>query len=365
MRKRSALMVCLVLGATPAFSRTLEQTAASSWTVSAVSDEPGRAFERCDAQSELQPDGAGLLLSLDRSSSWSIGFFGQLGVQPGQSNLTRYRVDRGRTFTGTARAVSEQLVKLPLSDPSEPLRALRFGRELTVDGGQDRLQFALRDVASAITELRNCVERWRSRDAAAVAQASAPTVRARPLSEPERRLEAMTVAVNLLSRGQIPGFELQPNDAPARLSGHDVTWRAQNLFGSLRLVGLDGRTVEKVPADLISADIGDCSDKFAADATTNPSGKSVTLFTSCQGEKGWSVGYLVVPRALGGAYVMSLVGTPDKSEPLRATANALRDVAAQVLDRLPQPAAASTGSAPLASEDASRARPSSPATVRR
>jgi hypothetical protein len=319
-RMRGACVtLCLVLGLTPALARTLVQSSAASWTVSAVSSEAGKAFERCDAQSELQPDGAGLLLSLDRSYNWSIGFFGRLGVQPGQSNLTRYRVDRGPTFSGTSRAVSEQLIKLPLSDPSEPLRALRTGRELTVDGGNDRLQFALRDVAAAIIELRNCVERWRNRDPSTATRASAsPAGGGRPLSEPEKRLEAMTVAVNLLSRAQIPGFELQPGDAPARLSGHDVTWRAQNLFGSLRLVGLDGSTVERVPAELVSADIGECSEKFAAEATTMPERKTVSLFTSCQGEKGWSFGYLVVPRPLGGAYVLSLLGAPDKAEPLRA-----------------------------------------------
>jgi len=363
---RGALAICLVLGLTPALARTMEQTSAASWTVSAVSDEGGRAFERCDAQSELQPDGAGLLLSLDRSLKWSIGFFGQLGVQPGQSNLTRYRVDGGQMFSGTALAVSEQLVKLPLPDPSEPLRALRLGRELTVDGGNDRLQFALRGVPAALTELRNCVERWKNRDASALLRASAePGGGVRPLSEPEKRLEAMTVAANLLSRAQIAGFELQPRDAPSRLLGHDVTWLAQNLYGSLRLVGLDGRTVEGVPADLISADIGDCSDKFAAEATPNTSGKTVSLFTSCQGEKGRSFGYLVVPRPLGGAYVVSLLGTSDKAEPLRSASTALRDVTAQVLERLPQPPLNGAGKPPQSPEEPSSVRPTGPVTVRR
>jgi hypothetical protein len=363
---RGALAICWVLGLTPALGRTLEQTPSAGWTVSAVSDEGGKAFERCDAQSEQQPDGAGLLLSLDRSSKWSIGFFGQLGVQPGQSNLTRYRIDRGQVFSGTARAVSEQLVKLPLPDPSEPLRALRSGRELTVDGGNDRLQFALRGVPAALTEIRNCVERWKNRGVSTVSRASAePGVNVRPLSEPEKRLEAMTVAANLLSRAQIAGFELQPPDAPSRLLGHDVVWRAQNLYGSLRLVGLDGRTVEKVPADLISADIGDCSDKFAADATPNAAGKSVSLFTSCQGEKGRSFGYLVVPRPLGGAYVVSLLGTTDKAEPLRSAASALRDVTAQVLERLPQLPVSGAVNTPLSPEEPSSGRPSGPVTVRR
>jgi hypothetical protein len=176
----------------------------------------------------------------------------------------------------------------------------------------------------------------------------------------------MTVAVNLLSRAQIPGFELQPNDAPARLLGHDVTWRAQNLFGSLRLVGLDGRTVDKVPAELVSADIGECSDKFAAEAATVPGAKTVSLFTSCQGDKGWTFGYLVVPRPLGGAYVMSLLGTSDKAEPLRSMANGLRDVTVQVLDRLPQAPPTNAGNTAQGSEAASRATlPSGPAAVRR
>ena len=363
---RGALAIYLMLGLTPVSARTLEQTSAEGWTVSAIPDEGGKAFERCDAQSKLQPDGAGLLLSLDRSAKWSIGFFGQLGVQPGQSNLTRYRIDRGQMFSGTAQAVSEQLVKLPLPDPSEPLRALRSGRELTVDGGNDRLQFALRGVTAALTELRNCVERWKNRDASAAAQASAePVASVRPLSEPEKRLEAMTVAANLLSRAQIAGFELQPPDAPSRLLGHDVTWRAQNLYGSLRLVGLDGGRVEKVPADLISADIGDCSDKFAAEATPNAAGKSVSLFTSCQGEKGRSFGYLVVPRPLGGAYVISLLGTSDKAEPLRSAATALRDATAQVLERLPQPASNGSWNTPQSPKEPSTVRPSGPVTVRR
>lgn len=324
----SAALLSVVAGLGAAEARTLEQSRTGGWSVSALADDRSGAFTNCEAESETEND-ARLLVSLDHGAKWSIGLLGKLGVQTGETNTVRYRIDRGRLFSGAATAVSDSQVRMPLTDPDAALRELRAGRQLIVDGGNDRLTFSLKDVTAMLSELRGCAEKWQKQDVALAGQARQP---ARAPTEAERRLEAITVGVNILSRAQIVGFELQPADSPPRLAGHDVTWKAQNLNGSLRLVGLDGGVVlEKVRAELISTDILACVGRFTAESTSGADGKSASLFTLCQGDKGWSLNYLVIPRPQGGAYVMSLVGTGDKVEPLRAMAESLRGVALQVI----------------------------------
>ena len=205
---------------------------------------------------------------------------------------------------------------------------------------------------SALAAVRTCVDQWSKQGAPpSIVQAAAGDTEAapsaRPLGESERRLEAITVAVNILSRAHILDFQLQPPDAPARFAGHDVTWRAQDLTGSFRLVGLDGKTAtDRIGAGLISADILACAGKFTAEATPEADGKATSLFTHCLGDKGWSANYLVMPRSPIGAYVLTLAGPPEKADTLRPMADSLRSAALQVVAGAPKPASPAEGTHP-------------------
>lgn len=330
-------MLGTVLALGPAQARTLEQVAAGNATVSAYADDTTGAFTHCAGVTDYR-SGVDLIFMLDGALDWSMAFSGKLGaIQPGETHVVRYRVDRGPVRSGPATAVTETMVQMRLDDTTGFFQELRRGRQLIADGGNERLTFALRDTQRLLSDVLTCAEKWSKQAPVRVAQASdaggKPTA---PLSEPERRLEATTVAVNVLSRAQVAGFELQPPDVPPRLAGHDVTWRAQNVTGSLRLAGLDGGTaLEKIRAELIATDIQACPGRFTAESMPGTDGKETSLFTLCQGDKGWAANYLAMPRAKAGAYVLSLVAPPDKAEALKTMAEALRVAALQVVARTP------------------------------
>jgi hypothetical protein len=232
--------------------------------------------------------------------------------------------------------VNDSLVQLSLDEPTEFLDEMRRGRVLTADGGGERLSFTLRDMQAALSELQACVERGGGAAPGRMAETGPAATGSANLSEPERRLEAITVAVNILSRAQMAGFELQPPDVPPRLARHDVTWRVQSVTGSLRLVGLNGAPVlDKIRPDLISGDLASCPGRFTAEAIPGADGKSSSLFTLCTGDNGWAADYLALPRGQGGAYVLSLVTTPDKADALKTMAEALRGTAVQIAYRAP------------------------------
>jgi hypothetical protein len=319
----------------PVSSRTLPPTRAGSWTVAANVDDGSGAFTNCAGAAEMS-QGVGLVLSVDRAARWTMGFAGRLGGQPGETHTVRYRVDRGPTRTARATVVNDSLVQLPLEQPAEFLEELRRGRVLTADGGNERLSFVLRDMQAGLTELQACVQRGSGPAPGRMAEGGPAATGSAVPSEAERRLEAITVAVNILSRAQMSGFELQPPDVPPRLARHDVTWRVQNVTGSLRLVGLNGGPIlDKIRPDLISSDLASCPGRFTAEALPGADGKSSSLFTLCTGDNGWAADYLALPRGQGGAYVLSLVAPPDKADALKTMAEALRGTAVQVAYRAP------------------------------
>ena len=343
--RRMAGCLALVVGCgriQAASAGTLEQTLAASWSVSAYSNSRTGRFDRCEAGSEPQGD-ARLLLALDRDRNWSLGLAGNLGVQPGTSHAVTFRINRSQTFGGMGNAVREDVIQLHLPDPFAAIRTLRYGREVTVDGGSDPVTFQLRDMMIVLTALQRCAEEWRRQDAALPApppasagrSTASPPVPSLP-TEAERRFEASAFAIGLLTKAKISGFAFQPGDVPARLAGQDAVWRVDNLTGSVRLIGLDGSLdLRKVRADLVTADVAACDGPFSVESSPEGPGTHASVFTLCRSAGGWSSGYLVMPRQLGGAYVVSLLGRADQAEALRATAGSLRGSTVEVVAGAP------------------------------
>lgn len=317
--------VVAVFGAVAAKAAVIESAQFGGWTIASIADDDRRQFARCEATSETQND-ARLVIMANRDRSWGLGFAGRLGVQAGETSPVSLRVDGGRPIAGVARAVSATLVTMRLEGEGT-IRNLTFGRQLAVDAGSDGLSFSLRGVRPVVAALQTCLERWEGRtlpQQAAAGTAATGSIRLGPPGSTERRLEAMTTAVNLLSQAQVVGFQLQPADGPDRLKGHDVTWRAQGVAGSLRLLDGEGAPdMRKLRSELVSADIQACDGSFSAEAAAPKEGGIAELSTSCQGPKGWSARYLVSPRPER-SYVVSLVGAADAADGLRRFAEPLR-----------------------------------------
>jgi hypothetical protein len=311
-----------------AVARTSEDSRAGAWTIESVADDQTGAFERCSARSELR-NGVGLAFGLDAQGRWSLRFIGSLGGNPGDSHPVRYRINRGPVRTGLGTVNPDNSVRVAIDDPDALLSELRRGGVLVADAGVEPLSFPLRDTRALISGLVDCGERGSRR---AQADGSSGAKAGAVLSDAERRLEALTLAVNILSRSKTTGFEIQPTKA----GEGDVTWSVGDVAGSLRIILPAGQADPVgIRADLLAADVRACPGAFSAEAGPGPDSKTTSLSTSCRGDKGRSSEYLAVPRHDGGAYVITLTAAPEKIGPLKALSTSFRDAAVQVVTRRP------------------------------
>jgi hypothetical protein len=244
---RFALIPLLALTASAAQARVAEEVRVGTWTVETIVDDGTGAFARCSARSDPR-DGIGLALTLGGGGRWSLRLVGNLGGAPGESHPVRYRVDRGPVRTGIGTVEPDNTVRIAIDDPDAVLSEIRRGGILVADAGAEPLTFPLRDTRTLISALTACGQRGMRQAQLAPEARETPAPRTPALTEAERRLEALTLAVNILSRSKIAGFEIQPN----RAEGQDVTWRAGDVTGSIRIM-LDGGDTDPavIRADLL------------------------------------------------------------------------------------------------------------------
>ncbi|MBV9078915.1 MAG: hypothetical protein JO048_15745 [Methylobacteriaceae bacterium] len=345
MIRRTGLIAGAWLAAGAAHGATLDQVTRNGWQLTSLSDDRTGAFTRCEAGSDLQ-NGARFLISVDRDGRWLTGVAGDVKLRPGQSRPVAFRVDGEPILNGLATAVTPSLVTVPLPNGPEALRALRGAQNLFIDDGRDRMTFAVRRLGPILNGLRECQSRWAAlgpTNAKGQAATSTGALAAGNYPIPnatDRRIEAITRGANILSRAKVADFEISPKDLPERLASHEMTWKAKDSVGSLHLVGADGESEEDVPkvrANLVATDVSACnSGRFTAEAVPTGDGKGVALTTLCQGDQGWSQNYLLMPRPMGGVYVLSIVGQAGQAEGLRAQADSLRAVAPQILAQVPE-----------------------------
>jgi hypothetical protein len=326
-------------------ARALQETTVGAWKVVAYSDDKTGAFAYCGSLTQSR-NGAGLMFSVDPNQHWSVGFSGPLGqLEAGGTYDVRYQVDRGQVHAVQAKAVQPTLLQIGLPQAGD-LQEFRLGSEVGARIGETRVSFPLRDTPRMLAELGTCLQKGRA--LAAASGGSAPSgvpEAAQAAGQPSDsgRLEAVTLAANLLSRAQVTGFEMQPSmDVPARFGGQEVVWRAQGIAGAIRIQQDGATTPEKVRAGLVSTDVLGCEAHFAAEAVPGADNFGTSLFTQCDGDKGWSASYMTVARPQGGFYVLSLLGKPDKADALRQAAAALRSAAPDLVR------SASTSTAPNA-----------------
>ncbi len=328
--RSAALGGALSLAACAAGAAELNSVKVGNWKVAAYSDDASGGFSHCASHAAYR-SGVGLLFSVNKNLDWSLGFQAQRwSMKKGESYEVRYQVDNGPVRTSKAVAITATLVQMDLPDQASIFNEFRYGRVLKAEGGDERLNFALTDTQFMLAEVLRCADTWRKR--AVARNEAAPRLSPAPAgpSDADRRLEATTIAVNLLSRAKVAGFELmQGAELPDKLKAHHAAWRAEGILGTVRvLTGEDGP--EKIRGGLISSDAQACTDRFASGAMPDDGGKGLSLFTACDGEKGWAAVYIAVPRQKGGFYVVSLLGKPDRADEVKTVSAAFRSAAGQV-----------------------------------
>ena len=346
----------------------------ANWDVGVYTDDNTGRFSHCAAAVRYR-NGYLLLFSVSHNLEWAVGFSNpDWRMNPGRETEVEFRVDSYRIYRVTGRAVNDSLVRATLPDSVELFNQFRFGSRLyaSISGGSVA-QFNLTSTAVMLTEILRCanqnknytgdrggdlggnrnvrsergtgdlrdrndfqpdrnVDNKRERDT--VRQANLPDAATGPT--PQTREEAGRLATNILRRANISGQLQRPDElAPNFRTKYDAVWRADGTIGTLRiLAGGRASTIEKIRGDVIASDAGTCKGKFASGALpAADNSRSVTVFTSCEGEQNWSVYYIAVPRSGGGIYLLGVFGSGEAGNRLQNLTNMYRTAALEVLER--------------------------------
>jgi hypothetical protein len=270
-----------------------------------------------------------MYFSISRDYSWRVGWSHKAWrFQKGQSvDLTVY-VDGYGPHTLKAIARDETLAFAELPAKGAVFDLMRKGYTMKVHAEGRTYGFNLDGTFAALTEILNCVDRY-----SGVASAS-PTTPAplmpRNNKTPQRtgdevtaeqRLEATKVVANILAQGDMTNFRILSAKEIAELdveyvSKSHVAWRADGLFGTLRILTNKKVTLAEVNSAIIGDDARACGGKFASGSVADDKSRSVLrLFTACEMDgKAYEFRYTVVPAGDGTHYLFVTSGRADGSE---------------------------------------------------
>jgi hypothetical protein len=255
----------------------------------------------------------------------------------GQMYDIAFTVDQMSPLQARAVAVGANLVEVPLADSTELFQRFRQGYQLRVAAAGQVLAFNLTGTSQVLPALLRCVQ-------ANLQPAGTTTVAANPFAAPapantasqrsngarqERpaayRAEALSLAANILGSAGIVGFQIAEGD-----NGFvDAAWRANNLFGMVRIEPKDPPAL--ISAGMIAVDAAGCMSKFASGSIPASDNNDVPrMFTKCgDGDQGYTVFYFILPRKAGGHYLIG-TGASGAEEPARQVESDIRQATLKV-----------------------------------
>jgi hypothetical protein len=392
----AATITAAISSATPLIAAQIGNYKVATWDVGVYTNDQNGRFTHCAAAARYQ-SGITLLFSVSESLEWAIGFSSpEWNLREGRNFDVDFRVDGNRTYTVNGRAVNNRLIRATLPDSAELFNQFRYGYRILarVDNNRE-VTFNLQNTNPMLTDLLNCARKYkgyvdrpgsnrpreddrdtgdrrgdnrtppppkqqtqqnpgsgssgsfsnqgdsrvaripdrerdnrdRDRDQDMTKLERQPPIPQNPT--PETRAEATQIATDILRRANFT-FEFQKPD-----ERNDVTWRAEEFLGTLRILpGVRAETIEKIRSEVVASDQTACKGKF--DTGTLPAmadSKSVTMFTSCKGEKASSTYYILLPRRKGGIYLLGILGSGDAAARVQTAVIAYRTVALEVLEK--------------------------------
>jgi hypothetical protein len=138
------------------------------------------------------------------------------------------------------------------------------------------------------------------------APAGSPPASNLPISAAATRLEATTIAANLMAITDIKGFRLLTPEQASKIRV-DAAWRAGTTVGTIRVVSAEKfASLKSMSGVLIGNNAKNCKGTFASGALPEPGDSVVRLFTACKiGDQATTIYYLGVTRPQGGYYLFS------------------------------------------------------------
>jgi hypothetical protein len=165
MLQVASLIVLLVVGTIgSADARTIRKIKIHNWSVSAHASDSSGKFTHCASAAKYK-SGITLLFSVSRTIRWAIGFANpEWELTRGNTYKVAYKIDDGPVHTGTGKAVSTLLVRMPLPDSRNRFNEFRYGDLLAVTTGKKVVKFKLTDTSKMLTTLLKCAKHYRDKE---------------------------------------------------------------------------------------------------------------------------------------------------------------------------------------------------------
>jgi hypothetical protein len=348
---------------------TISDTHIGNWLVGAYSDDKTGAFSHCAASVQYN-SGILMLLAIDRSYQWSMGFAtSNWHLTVGHEYPISFTVDNTQALDGTGVAVRTDMVRVPLADSAALFNQFRRGYMLRVYSADQKFEFVLSGTNKILPALLRCVKSELERSSGPetglhtpsggfqrfepdggdagtrtdlarndtrpqdslgdarkyapgdkthtdggtdIAHNDAPT-KTPPATSPVRQAEATTFLANVLRKADVPDYTmLSPQEAES-LSA-DAAWKTDKESGTLNVYEPSSNIgPDEIAASLLQKDGRACGGKFISGTKSeDKENKGTQIFTSCTtNNQTVTAQYSIVPRPGGGYYVLGTLGADD------------------------------------------------------
>jgi hypothetical protein len=250
-----------------------------------------------------------MLFSINRSYTWSVGFFNPAWkLTKGSKYDLVFVIDDGQPMTGVATAIRTVGVEMMLADSSALFTQFRRGRQLRVTAANQVFNFNLDGTAALLPALLECVRvelAGGSNPFAGRAAAPAPSSSTRAKNErrPDtaNQAEATVILANVLSSAQLPGFSIKPAEEAAKFNASAVWTGPAGLAGMLNVLAGQQFNDPTLASGLIGSAAETCKGAFLSGSLPDLSQrKTVRVFTSCKEDSETLTTYflaVLAPRA--------------------------------------------------------------------
>lgn len=147
----------------PVRAEQISEMNIGNWSGGAYTHTKTGEFSHCAASANYK-SGVTLVFSIYRDLTWALGLANDnWKLTEGDTYPVQYRVDRGKTFEGTATAIAPNQVKIPLPGDNRLFNRVRGGNMLTVVAANETMQFSLKQTSRMLLSLFDCAKHWRDR----------------------------------------------------------------------------------------------------------------------------------------------------------------------------------------------------------
>jgi hypothetical protein len=303
----------------------------ANWYGGAYADAEGK-FSHC-AMSASYKSGILMIFSVSKNYSWRVGWTSETWrFTPGQKVPIAVYVDGSGPFNLEAVARTDKVATAELPSKASIFDLMRKGYNMQVYAEGRTYGFNLDGTYAALTEILACVDQRTGVASRSQPPAPAPAMipRANPNSTSnvaaEDRLEATKVVANILAQGEMIGFRILSDKEVAEtkseyLQKSDVVWRAEGVFGTLRVIPKAEGATSDIAAAVLASDAKACKGQFASGTSKDDRASGVMrLFTGCKDDSGsFEFRYTVVPLDNGSHYLFAMASKSASSDQERKT----------------------------------------------